>query len=212
VIHGECINAMQRLDDSSVDFILTDPPYITNYRSRDGRNVINDDNDAWLAPAYAQMYRVLRPDVFCVSFYGWGCTDLFVAAWKKAGFGISGHIVFRKSYTSSSYFLQYQAYLLDQWPAASACQAATGRDRLDLHRKPSASDAEARRGSATTYLRLHETRRRRSRSLLRLRLDARRRAPSATATSASNSIPNITAPRRSECALSRRRHSCCPEF
>jgi len=27
------------LPDKSVDFILTDPPYITNYRSRDGRKV-----------------------------------------------------------------------------------------------------------------------------------------------------------------------------
>ena len=57
VIHGDRVEAMQRLDAGSVDFILTDPPYITNYRAR-------------LAPAYAQMYRVLRPDAFCVSFYG----------------------------------------------------------------------------------------------------------------------------------------------
>lgn len=34
----------------SVDFILTDPPYIANYKSCDGRSVPNDDNDRWLAP------------------------------------------------------------------------------------------------------------------------------------------------------------------
>jgi len=106
---------MQRLDEGSIDFILTDPPYITHYRDRSGRSVINDDNDAWLAPAYGQMHRVLRPDAFCVSFYGWGKTDRFMAAWRNAGFRISGHIVFRKRYTSSTFFLQYrheQAYLL----------------------------------------------------------------------------------------------------
>ncbi|MFI5109733.1 MAG: hypothetical protein ACHP78_12905 [Terriglobales bacterium] len=61
---------MQRLDAGSIGFILTDPPYITHYRSRDGRSVINDDNDAWLFPAYEQMYRVLKDHAFCVSFYG----------------------------------------------------------------------------------------------------------------------------------------------
>ena len=33
----------------------------------------NNDNpkdDSWLTPAFAQMYRVLKPDSFCVSFYG----------------------------------------------------------------------------------------------------------------------------------------------
>jgi len=115
IIHGDCVEAMKQLDEGSVDFILTDPPYITNYRDRTGRTVINDDNDAWLAPAYAQMYRALKPNAVCVSFYGWGKADLFIAAWKNAGFRVSGHIVFRKRYSSRSFFLQYhheQAYLL----------------------------------------------------------------------------------------------------
>jgi hypothetical protein len=31
----------------SIDFILTDPPYIASYRSRDKQTVRNDDNAAW---------------------------------------------------------------------------------------------------------------------------------------------------------------------
>jgi adenine-specific DNA-methyltransferase len=124
IIHGDCIEAMQRLDAGSVGFILTDPPYITRYRSRDGNTVINDDNDAWLAPAFARMHRVLRPDAFCASFYGWPRADLFLAAWKNAGFRIAGHIVFRKRYASKTSFLQYRhemAYLLAKgWPARPA--------------------------------------------------------------------------------------------
>lgn len=124
IIHGDCIEAMQRLDAGSVAFILTDPPYIARYQSRDGRTVINDDNAAWLVPAYTQMHRVLRPDAFCVSFYGWPKTDLFMAAWRNAGFRVSGHIVFRKRYTSKTSFLQYrheQAYLLAKgWPQKPA--------------------------------------------------------------------------------------------
>ncbi len=115
VTQGDCIDLMKRLPSQSVDFILTDPPYITRYRDRSGRAVINDDNADWLEPAFDQMYRVLKYGSFCVSFYGWHKADLFIAAWRDAGFRIVGHLVFRKAYASSAKFLRYeheQAYLL----------------------------------------------------------------------------------------------------
>jgi site-specific DNA-methyltransferase (adenine-specific) len=106
---------MRQLPAASVDFILTDPPYLVRYRSRDGRTVANDNNDHWLRPAFAEMYRLLRPGSFAVSFYGWNTVDRFFAAWKAAGFRVVGHLVFRKRYASSARFLQYRhesAYLL----------------------------------------------------------------------------------------------------
>lgn len=115
VLNGDCTELMRGLERNAVDFILTDPPYITRYRGRDGRTVANDDNAAWLKPAFRQMHRVLRPGGFCVSFYGWNKVDLFVDAWRDAGFRIVGHLVFRKRYASSARFLRYeheQAYLL----------------------------------------------------------------------------------------------------
>ena len=75
----------------------------------------NDDNARWLKPAFNQMHRVLKLGGFCVSFYGWSKTDLFMDAWRGAGFRIVGHLVFRKRYASSARFLRYeheQAYLL----------------------------------------------------------------------------------------------------
>ena len=115
VIHGDCVEVMKSMEANSIDFILTDPPYLVRYRSRDGRRIANDDNDAWLRPAFAEMYRVLKPGSFCISFYGWQAADRFIAAWREAGFRIVGHIVFRKRYSSSSRYLQCQheqAYLL----------------------------------------------------------------------------------------------------
>jgi len=106
---------MRRMDSASVDFILTDPPYIVRYRDRAGRSIANDDNGRWLEPAFAEMFRLLKPDSFCVSFYGWNQVDRFVAAWRQAGFRLVGHIVFPKAYASSTRFLQHrheQAYLL----------------------------------------------------------------------------------------------------
>lgn len=115
IFNGDCIDVMQAFDTGSVDMILTDPPYVTNYRDRQGRTVANDDNGRWLKPAFAEMHRVLKDGGFAVSFYGCNKVDLFMEAWRAAGFRIVGHLVFRKLYASSSRFLRYeheQAYLL----------------------------------------------------------------------------------------------------
>jgi site-specific DNA-methyltransferase (adenine-specific) len=115
VLHGDCIERMRRMPRASADLILTDPPYLARYRSRDGQRVRNDDNARWIRPAFAEMYRLLKPGAFCISFYGWHKADLFIAAWRAAGFRIVGHLVFRKRYASSARFLRYEhesAYLL----------------------------------------------------------------------------------------------------
>lgn len=115
ILNADCIRAMDMLPDESVDFILTDPPYITRYRSRDGRRVPGDDNDRWLVPSFRQLYRVLRDGCFCVSFYGWPQVDRFMRAYRTAGFRIVGHLMFPKRYASSTGFVQYcheSAYLL----------------------------------------------------------------------------------------------------
>lgn len=123
VLHGDCVNLMRCLPHASVDFILTDPPYLVNYRSRDGRRVLNDDSSAWLKPAFAEMARVLKPRSFCVSFYAWNRVELFMQAWRDAGLRPVGHLVFRKRYASSQRFLRYHheaAYLLAKGNVAPA--------------------------------------------------------------------------------------------
>jgi site-specific DNA-methyltransferase (adenine-specific) len=112
---GDCIDVMDHMPRRCVDFILTDPPYLVRYRDRRGRTVAGDADPAWLAPAFAQMYRVLRDDSLCVSFYGWNHADLFLTAARDAGFRAAGHLVFRKPYASGARFLRYeheQAFLL----------------------------------------------------------------------------------------------------
>ena len=109
VLQGDCVPIMRGMQSGSVDFVITDPPYITRYCDRSGRKVANDDNARWLKPAFAQMHRLLKSAGFCISFYGWNKADLFIDAWRAAGFRIGGHLVFRKKYPSSTRFLRYQA-------------------------------------------------------------------------------------------------------
>lgn len=105
VLHGDCIEVMANLPEASVEFILTDPPYLCNYRDSQGRTVANDNDPRWLEPAFAEAFRVLKDDAFCVSFYGWHEADRFITAWRKAGFRLAGHVMFPKRYASSSRYL-----------------------------------------------------------------------------------------------------------
>lgn len=115
IVQGDCVALLRQMPAQSVDFVLTDPPYLVSYRDRSGRQVMNDSSDAWLIPAFAGIARVMKPDTFCVSFYGWSAVDRFFAAWRSAGLRPVGHLTFPKRYTSAVRHLRYQhegAYLL----------------------------------------------------------------------------------------------------
>ena len=115
VIQGDCAAVLKTLPGGSVDFVLTDPPYFVRYRDRSGRTIRNDRFPGHILDAFNDVYRVLKPNSLCVSFYGWNRVDSFFSAWKGAGFTPVGHIVFRKTYASAQRFLRYShesAYLL----------------------------------------------------------------------------------------------------
>ena len=115
ILLGDCCDLMASLPTASIDFVLTDPPYMVGYNDRSGRSIQGDTDSAWLKPAFRQLFRVLKKDSLCVSFYGWSKTDAFFDAWKSAGFRVVGHIAFPKRYTSTTRLMRYQhenAYLL----------------------------------------------------------------------------------------------------
>ena len=117
VINADCVEVMQEMPEASVDSVITDPPYLVNYQSSDGRGYQNDNpkDDSWLVPAFTQIYRVLKPDSFCVSFYGFTKAEAFLAAWREARFDIIGQFIWVKKYASAEKFVRYyheQAYLL----------------------------------------------------------------------------------------------------
>jgi site-specific DNA-methyltransferase (adenine-specific) len=125
IIHGDCLDVLPLLATRSVNFILTDPPYLTRYKARDGRTVPNDDNDVWLKPAFAEMNRVLERDAYCFTFYGWPHAERFMLAFREAGFRPVGHFSFPKNYASSVGHVRCRhetAYLL-----------AKGNPRKPLH-------------------------------------------------------------------------------
>jgi len=152
ILNGDCIEVMHEIPANSVDFILTDPPYLVNYRDRSGRSIRNDADASWLKPAMAEIYRVLKQNHLMLCFYGWTKIDEFFAAWKNAGFRPVGHIVFRKEYSSKSRFLSYrheQAYLLakgrpplPRQPIADVIDMQYSGNKLHPTQKPVAALAQ----------------------------------------------------------------------
>lgn len=115
VIEGDCKQVLPTLPSESVDLVVTDPPYLVGYKDRSGRTIANDTTPESVLGAFTDLYRILKPNTFCVSFYGWNRIDAFYNAWRTAGFYAVGHLVWHKSYASSRGFLRAhheQAYLL----------------------------------------------------------------------------------------------------
>jgi adenine-specific DNA-methyltransferase len=81
----------------------------------DRRTIVGDDHPGWLVPAYAELFRVMRPDSFAVTFYGWPHADLFVAVFKEVGVRLVSHLAFVKNVWGLGRFTRGQhetAYLL----------------------------------------------------------------------------------------------------
>lgn len=115
ILQGDCTQVLKTIPTASVDLVVTDPPYFVNYRDRAGRTIANDADPASVIDAFSDVYRALKPNTFCISFYGWTHVDAFIRAWRKAGFQTVGHLVWHKGYASRAGFLRARhemAYLL----------------------------------------------------------------------------------------------------
>ena len=40
LILGDCLSALPKIADESVNLVLTDPPYLVNYQDRSGRSMV----------------------------------------------------------------------------------------------------------------------------------------------------------------------------
>ena len=123
--HGDCIDILSSFPANTVDLVVTDPPYVCHYRDRTRRTVANDNRTHWISPAFGQIARVMKPDSFCISFYGWNHVDDFMMAWRQCGLKPVGHLVWPKRYASKAGYLESrheQAFLLAKGNPAKPAQ------------------------------------------------------------------------------------------
>ena len=115
IIEGDSNAVLTSFPGCAVDLVVTDPPYLGRYKDHLGRTLANDDRPEAVLSVYKEVYRVLREDTYCVTFYGWTAIAAFARAWDEAGFRPLGHIVWPKRYASNAKHTEYRheaAYLL----------------------------------------------------------------------------------------------------
>lgn len=115
IICGEAAQTLSIHAEASVDLVVTDPPYLCRYKDRTGRTVLNDNNAAAVLSVFDEVYRVMKPNSYCISFYGWNAVADFTAKWSSLGFRTVGHFVWHKPYASKTGFAHYKhesAFLL----------------------------------------------------------------------------------------------------
>lgn len=98
-----CIEGMKMLPDGSVDLVVTDPPYLMNYRSN--RRVTNDkfkhianDVNAYelIADYFAECHRILKDDTAIYAFCSWHHIDFFKTEFERH-FKLKNIIVWNKN-------------------------------------------------------------------------------------------------------------------
>ena len=96
ILEGDCTRLLPTLPEASVDLVVTDPPYLVRYKDCTGRTLADDDSPDTIHQAFSAAYCALKPNSFCVSFYGWNRVNVFFDAWRSAGFRPVGHTVWHK--------------------------------------------------------------------------------------------------------------------
>lgn len=104
IYQGDCIAGMRQLADESVDLIVTDPPYLMNYKSgrrkdkghRFNRPIEGDKEFQLIHDYILECYRVLKPNSAAYVFCNQNHVDYFMQEARAAGFNIKNLIVWDK--------------------------------------------------------------------------------------------------------------------
>jgi len=176
VMLGDCVGLMRGLDAGSVDFILTDPPYLVNYRGRSGRSVRNDDNDRWLQPAFAEMYRVLKDESFCSASTAGTKPISSSPPGAQRAYDLWDTLSFAKHtphpFASCAISMSKRIFSPKAMPHRPPIRS---RMLFSLLAKPAAPDSEAGAGVGAAHSRILQTGRNRPGPILRIGINPRRR-------------------------------------
>ena len=101
--NGDCLKMMKQIPDSSVDLVLTDPPYgmsfVSNFRKEKYNAIQNDKSLEWLEEYVYQCFRILKDNTAVYFFCSWHNVDEFKKIIEKF-FKIKNIIIWVKNNTS----------------------------------------------------------------------------------------------------------------
>lgn len=92
VYHGDCLEVMSGLADSSVDAVVTDPPYALEFMGKGWDRFTPLEFEQWCAVWAAECLRVLKPGGHMLAFGGSRTWHRLAAGIEDAGFEIRDSI------------------------------------------------------------------------------------------------------------------------
>ena len=119
LINGDCLQELPKLDNESVDLVVTDHPYGMSFQSNRRKvrysPIENDDSLDWLDELFAQCYRVLRPDTHIYCFCSFHQVDRFKQSMERQ-FTVKNILIWQKNNVSmgdleGDYAPQYEMIL-----------------------------------------------------------------------------------------------------
>ena len=104
IYNEDCLEGMKRIPDGSVDLIVTDPPYLMNYKTGRRKDkshrfndvILNDDNEQLITDYVKECYRILKDDTAMYLFCSSNKVDFFKRELEKL-FSIKNMIIWVKN-------------------------------------------------------------------------------------------------------------------
>jgi site-specific DNA-methyltransferase (adenine-specific) len=102
---GDCLELMGSIPDKSIDLIVTDPPYLINYKTNRRKNkqhdfctvIKNDDNYKLISNYIKECYRIMKDNTAMYMFCNCDRVDYFKQQLESAGFKIKNMIIWVKN-------------------------------------------------------------------------------------------------------------------
>lgn len=95
ILLGDSVELIKTIPDESIDCIITDPPFGIDYDDQvsdtsRAANSYKDDKERYerILTMVPDLYRVLKPDAFCVWFFGISWYERVKTAFRDAGFTV----------------------------------------------------------------------------------------------------------------------------
>lgn len=118
IYNEDCLIGITKIEDKSIDLIVTDPPYLISYKSNHRKNkehkfckVIQGDNDPETIKKYIkECYRILKDNKAMYIFCSTKTVDFFKQELEKSNFKIKNIIVWKKNnWTAGDLQAQFRA-------------------------------------------------------------------------------------------------------